>query len=181
MIASRISGRFTPSQLVLAGLGTITAGLLCIAGAPRRPGFYAASFIAWSLASFIVQAQQQARLIAARTPGASATVALDTSAIYVGQALGGITGALILLAGAPDRLPVLAALILVAAIAMSLLADRLAAGNARQYFRVSESVFSVPAMSRRRRRSAAATDFGDRPDTSRSIRGTAHAPHPSPP
>jgi MFS transporter, DHA1 family, inner membrane transport protein len=132
VIASRISARFTPSQLVLAGLGTIIAGLLCVAIAPRLPAFYAASFFVWGLASFVVQAQQQARLIAARSPLASATVALNSSAIYVGQGLGGVVGGLMLTAGVPDRLPELAALLLVAAMIVSLLADRLAAATPRQ-------------------------------------------------
>ena len=54
--------------------------------------------LVWALGCFAVNGAQQARLVAMAPPLASASVSLNSSAIYLGQALGAFIGGLILTA-----------------------------------------------------------------------------------
>jgi predicted MFS family arabinose efflux permease len=127
IVASRIANRVSPNRLVLVGLGIAATGLLTLAIAPRLLAFYVVGLFLWGFAGFPVQSSQQARLISARPPLASATAALNSSAIYLGQAFGGGLGASIIAIGNPDALVWLGAVLLVAAMGVSVLADRRAA------------------------------------------------------
>jgi predicted MFS family arabinose efflux permease len=81
------------------------------------------AFFLWGLAGFGVQSLQQGRLIAVRPAFAPATAALNSSMIYLGQALGGALGALVIAGGRPDALPWIAAGLVGSAIGMSVFAD----------------------------------------------------------
>ncbi len=129
LAASRTVTRFGASRLVLAGLGLTASGLLCLALAPPLPASYFASFLIWGLGGFAVQSLQAARLIATRPELAPATVSLNSAALYVGQATGGLAGAALIAAGRPDGLPWVGLVMVVAAIGVSLLADRRAPGT----------------------------------------------------
>jgi predicted MFS family arabinose efflux permease len=95
-IATRIVGNLGPyatsflflgSAIVGAGLWSVGAGYLAV--------MLVASFV-WGLGFAAINSMQQARLIAAGPALAAGSVSLNTSAIYVGQAVGsGIGGALI--------------------------------------------------------------------------------------
>ena len=129
LAASRTVGRFGTGRLVLVGLALIASGLLCLAIAPPLAAAYFASFFLWGLGGFGVQSLQAARLIAVRPALAPATVSLNSAALYVGQAAGGLAGAAAITAGWPDGLPWIGVVMVVAAIGVSLVADRRASSD----------------------------------------------------
>lgn len=92
VIASRIVGAlgaWATSFLFFAsiGLGMLTFSL----GAGLLPAM-AAGTVLWGLGFAAANSMQQARLVAAAPPLSSATVALNTSFLYVGQATGSALG-----------------------------------------------------------------------------------------
>ncbi len=131
LLASRLVGRVGLGRSVLAGLCLIASGLLCLALTPPLPAAYFASFLLWGLGGFAVQSLQQARLIAAQPALAPATVALNSAALYVGQAVGGLAGAAVITAGWPQALPWIGVVMVTMAIWVSTLADRRAGGGPR--------------------------------------------------
>jgi DHA1 family inner membrane transport protein len=90
------------ASLVLAGLG------LALWGAGASPAI----------------AAQQARLIAADPNAASATVALNTSLLYAGQAIGTSLGGWTLASGHADRSGLVAVALIVIALFVSIAAER---------------------------------------------------------
>lgn len=128
LAASRMVARFGTGRLVLAGLALVAGGLLCLAITPPLAAAYFASFVLWGLGGFAIQSLQAARLIATRPALAPATVALNSAALYVGQAAGGLAGAAAITAGWPDGLPWIGAAMVVAAMGVSVRADRRAEG-----------------------------------------------------
>ena len=133
LLASRAVGRVGVGHSVLAALGCVGAGLLCLALTPPLPLAYFASFLIWGLGGFAAQSLQQARLIAARPALAPATVALNSAALYVGQALGGLAGAWAISAGWPDGLPWIGLAMVMVAMVVSVLADRRAEPGAARH------------------------------------------------
>ncbi|NLD54892.1 MAG: MFS transporter [Burkholderiaceae bacterium] len=123
-VASGIAGRFPPGRLVTIGLGIAATGVLCVAVVPPWPALYALAFFLWGLAGFAVQSLQQARLIAVRPAFAPATAALNSAAIYLGQALGGAIGASIIAGGHPAWLAWVAFALVAASVGVSIAADR---------------------------------------------------------
>ena len=123
-ITSRIAERFPPGRMVSIGLGIATAGVLSVAIVPPWPVLYALAFFLWGLAGFAVQSLQQARLIAVRPAFAPATAALNSSAIYLGQALGGAIGALVIATGHPAWLAWISFALVAASVGVSIAADR---------------------------------------------------------
>lgn len=79
----------------------------------------------WGLGTFSSNSLQQSRLVQLAPPLASATVALNTSAVYLGQAIGSGVGGQILKGGASVISGYTALGFLVLALAASLLATRL--------------------------------------------------------
>lgn len=86
----------------------------------------------WGLGCFSVGSAQQARLVGLAPPLASASVALNSSAIYLGQAAGALAGGMLIAAGASGWLPLLGLSLLLSAMAVSqwawVMARRQAAG-----------------------------------------------------
>lgn len=123
-VTSAIANRFPPGRMVSIGLGIAATGVLCVAIVPPWPVLYAGAFFLWGLAGFAVQSLQQARLIAVRPAFAPATAALNSSAIYLGQALGGALGALAIALGHAEWLAWIAFLLVAASVAVSIAADR---------------------------------------------------------
>jgi MFS transporter, DHA1 family, inner membrane transport protein len=91
-LASRVVGRFGIDNTILVALIMLVIGL----------GLFAASFGTllvgiiglgiWGLGSFSSNSLQQSRLVAVAPQLASATVSLNTSVVYVGQAVGAALG-----------------------------------------------------------------------------------------
>jgi MFS transporter, DHA1 family, inner membrane transport protein len=124
---------------------TIAAGAVDRLGAPRTTRvslvFVIVGLLVWSLsgASLLLAglgllvwgmgggpsvASQQARLIAADPNAASATVALNTSLLYAGQAIGTALGAWALSSGREDLSGAMAVMLILIALVASIVAER---------------------------------------------------------
>jgi predicted MFS family arabinose efflux permease len=85
-----------------------------------------AAILPWGLGVFASNSAQQARLVGIAPTLASASVALNTSAMYLGQAIGATLGGWLILHQGLAVLPGVGSLGLVMALAMSLWASRMA-------------------------------------------------------
>ncbi len=83
-------------------------------------GLMVTSLFVWGLGFASSNSMQQARLVAAAPPAASASVALNTSAIYIGQALGSAVGGVLFERQAYAQLGPLAGVFMVAGLAVLL-------------------------------------------------------------
>jgi predicted MFS family arabinose efflux permease len=104
VVATRLvssAGAFATSVLSLA---CILAGLaLWSVGAGALPTMVAGVAV-WGLGFAAINSMQQARLVAAAPALGAASVSLNTSAIYVGQAIGSAVGGLLFARGLPVAL-----------------------------------------------------------------------------
>ena len=89
-------------------------------------GWMVAAILPWGLGVFASNSAQQARLVGIAPTLASASVALNTSAMYLGQAMGATLGGWLILHQGLSVLPGVGSLGLVMALAMSLWASRMA-------------------------------------------------------
>ena len=79
----------------------------------------ASGLVLWGLGCFATNSLQQARLIGLAPALAPASVALNSSGLYVGQAFGAFAGAAVIRAHHPGWLAPMGALLLLIAIAVS--------------------------------------------------------------
>ena len=126
MLMMRYLGGLGPDRAVMLGLGGIAISLLVW---PLGTTLVMAALVSipWALGCFSSNSVQQGRLVGIAPALASASVALNTSALYVGQALGAAAGGLLI---ANDQFGALswAALVgVVAAMGVSALASRMSA------------------------------------------------------
>jgi DHA1 family inner membrane transport protein len=92
VIAARLVGVAGPLRTSLVFLGAMLIGLSTwAAGLGSLPAMFI-GIAFWGIGFAAAQSMQQARLIMAAPQLASATVALNTSALYVGQAVGSAIG-----------------------------------------------------------------------------------------
>jgi MFS transporter, DHA1 family, inner membrane transport protein len=125
-LASRVSARFGNATAILLFLASLTAGLtLWPLGHGSLAWLLLASAV-WGFGTFAANSLQQARLMAIAPPLASASIALNTSGIYVGQAVGGALGGAMVAAGYLGSLSWAGVAFLLAGIACSVGAARLA-------------------------------------------------------
>ena len=125
-LAARASNRLGLASAVLLFLLLPTAGLALW---PLGHGSLMITMLAggiWGFGAFAANSLQQARLMAIAPPLASASIALNTSGIYVGQAVGGALGGAMVAAGYLGSLSWAGVAFLVAGIACSVTAARLA-------------------------------------------------------
>ncbi|WP_298112811.1 MFS transporter [Bradyrhizobium sp.] len=95
VIISNIVDSWGPLKASVLSVGLVLAG---VAGWALSAGFYsltAAAVAIWGLGFASSNSMQQVRLVAAAPPLASASVALNTSCLYVGQAIGSAIGGLL--------------------------------------------------------------------------------------
>ena len=125
-IVSRIVGHFSTSGIILVALIGILAGFVII-------GLFPASFIAmalggilWGLGTFSSNSLQQSRLVVLAPALAGASVALNTSTIYLGQAVGAASGGFLITHDGMRLIPWAGTAFLLLAIAATLIAPRLA-------------------------------------------------------
>lgn len=111
--------RAMTSALVLIALGMALVSL-----APRW-GWLLLAILPWGLGVFASNSAQQARLVGIAPALASASVALNTSAMYMGQALGATLGGWLLLHQGMSVLPGVGSLGMLLAVAMSLWAAKM--------------------------------------------------------
>lgn len=111
VIAIAVTGLIIGLGMFAAGFGSLAVGLTGIA--------------IWGLGSFSSNSLQQSRLAGLAPPLASATIALNTSVVYLGQAMGAGIGGWFVDRGISAAIAWTACAFAVAALAVSLVASRL--------------------------------------------------------
>jgi len=127
VLAARYMDRLGAGNVVLYCLLALLAGHLLWPWSEGALGVLAAALLAWGLGTFAGNSAQQARLAALSPAQAPVSIALNSSAIYLGQAVG-TAAAGILIAHVPGAtgytsLPWLSVPLVVAAIGLSLFAS----------------------------------------------------------
>jgi predicted MFS family arabinose efflux permease len=118
IIASRIVGRLEALRTTLVFMGATLLGCILWAAGFGSIGVMLAAALFLGLGFAAINSMQQARLVAAAPPLASGSVALNTSCIYVGQAIGSGFGGLLFDAGEIGLLNAAAIAFVVAGIAI---------------------------------------------------------------
>ncbi len=116
VIATRVVTALRPFRTSLVCLGLVLGGLLLFslgAGALIAMGTGVAL---WGLGGAAINSMQQARLVAIKPDLSSATVALNTSGIYVGQAIGSALGGFFLAHDLPRAPGYVAVVLMIAAL-----------------------------------------------------------------
>lgn len=90
-LARRVD-RIGPARGAAIALACIGTGMASWPLAQGSGGIAAIVFVVWGLGLFATNSAQQARLASIAPALAGASIALNTSSIYIGQALGSITG-----------------------------------------------------------------------------------------
>jgi MFS transporter, DHA1 family, inner membrane transport protein len=124
-IASRIVARFGIDQVIAVGLLSLCVGFLgfALSWGALLPAMAASVF--WGLGSFSSNSLQQSRLVALAPHLAAATVALNTSVVYLGQSIGSAVGGWLVDDGMMTATPFMALAFMVGALLLSVLAQRL--------------------------------------------------------
>jgi predicted MFS family arabinose efflux permease len=126
LIGARMMDRIGPTRV---GVASMTCMLAAIMLWPLTYGSLALTVIltlVWGLGCFSVNGSQQARLIMMAPRLASASVALNSSAIYLGQAIGAFVGGLIISSVGTQGLSYFGAVPMALGIAVSLYSASLA-------------------------------------------------------
>ena len=92
VLATRIVGAIGAFKMSALALGSVFAGLLIWVLGEGALAVMGAGVLFWGLGFAAANSMQQARLAAAAPELASASIALNTSGIYVGQAVGSYVG-----------------------------------------------------------------------------------------
>lgn len=104
---------------VTVSLWSMTAGMLLLAAVGGGWIAFAIAAVAWGGGTFANNSSQQARLASASPELAGASIALNTSMIYLGQALGSIIGGAMISVAGYRWLPAVGALVLLVALYVS--------------------------------------------------------------
>lgn len=128
---SRAIGGIGADRAVGRSLALMLAGLCAWTTAAAAPALawpmLLLAIALWGLGCFAANSAQQARLVAIAPPLASASIALNTSSIYAGQAVGAAVGGAFLGTVGMGALPPVATALLAATLALSRAAARLPA------------------------------------------------------
>jgi predicted MFS family arabinose efflux permease len=123
MLAVRYMDRIGPARVITLALVSALAGHLLWPFTQGSTALVAMAMLAWGAGVFAGNSAQQAKLVALAPAAAPVSVALNSSAIYLGQAIGPAAGGLLIahLPGAAGYalLPAISVPLLVAAIALS--------------------------------------------------------------
>jgi MFS transporter, DHA1 family, inner membrane transport protein len=124
LVAARSIATRGASFNVQVSLTAIFAGLVVMAVAGSSWPGYAVAALLWGGGLFANNSSQQARLAAASPELAGVSIALNTSMMYLGQAVGTLVGASVISSAAISRLPIAGAGLLVIAMLLSMWATR---------------------------------------------------------
>ena len=124
-LAARFVGRMGVEHMILLALVALFLGMMIFWATLGILIGVMAGMAVWGLGTFSSNSLQQSRLIAHAPALASASVALNTSTIYLGQAIGAGVGAKLIAQHALTWLTPVASLFAVAAIGLTLTATRL--------------------------------------------------------
>ncbi len=125
-LASRLAGRIGVETSILLALVTTAAGLCVIALGWQSFVAFMIGTAFWGLGGFAANSLQQSRLVVLAPALASATVALNTSFVYLGQSLGSVSGGLLIGGGPSVSMAWAAAFLIVCGIGASWTASRIA-------------------------------------------------------
>lgn len=130
VVMSRYIDRWGASRAVLIGIALMALSLLAW---PLGVTLWLAALvlIPWALGCFSSNSAQQARLVAMAPALASASIALNTSAMYAGQALGAASGGWMIARGGMNSLHWVGFAGLVLAMGASIWASRFSFGGGR--------------------------------------------------
>ena len=125
MLMARYIDRLGAPRAVMIGIVLMAASLLLF---PLGTTLWLAATVSvpWALGCFSSNSAQQARLVGIAPALAAASVALNSSAMYAGQAIGAGTGGWLIAHGSMDALPWAGFVGMLAAMACSALATRYA-------------------------------------------------------
>jgi DHA1 family inner membrane transport protein len=124
LISAIVIGKFGAAKTVSIHLGVVLAGLVLWAASGAVLAVAIAGLIAWGYGGGPAISGQQARLIMANTEAASASVALNTSVLYAGQASGAYLGGVLLSNGHLQWSGVAGATLVLIALSVSLAVRR---------------------------------------------------------
>lgn len=124
VIAARIVGGLGPMKTSVIFLGLIFLGILVWAFGAHYFVMLALGAMLWGMGFAAANSMQQARLVGAAPALAGATVALNTSALYIGQAVGSGISGLLYSRGDFDAIGFSAAAFVAASIAAAVLFTR---------------------------------------------------------
>jgi predicted MFS family arabinose efflux permease len=128
MLMTRHVDRLGAARAVLAAYSCVALGLLILplGGSPLTAALV---LVPWALGCFAASSAQQVRLVGLAPQLASASVALNSSAVSAGQAIGTTVGGWLIAHGAMPSLPWASFIILLVAIAGSIWAMKRAGGR----------------------------------------------------
>jgi len=122
--ATRRIGSAGASSNVNLSLISMCVGMVVLAAVGAWLAAFVLGALAWGGGVFANNSSQQARLVAASPALAGASIALNTSMIYLGQAIGTTLGGAVIATAGYRVLPVVGAAVLLLALAQSLRAER---------------------------------------------------------
>jgi MFS transporter, DHA1 family, inner membrane transport protein len=124
-IASRVVARFGIDRVIAIALLSLCVGFLAFVLVWGQIVLALVAGVFWGLGSFSSNSLQQSRLVALAPHLAAATVALNTSVVYLGQSIGSVAGGRMIDAQRMTATPFVALGFMVLALGLSLLAERL--------------------------------------------------------
>lgn len=124
VLVTRAVGRLGAPRSALFALLVMSGGLAVWGAAAGSLSVVLAGATLWGLGTFAANSVQQARLAGIAPDLTSASIALNTSAIYFGQAAGAGIGGTLIQAGMMPELPLAASAILFTAAAVSIVAQQ---------------------------------------------------------
>ena len=124
VLVTRAVGRLGAPRSALFALLVMSGGLAVWGAAAGSLSVVLAGATLWGLGTFAANSVQQARFAGIAPDRTSASIWLNTSAIYFGQAAGAGIGGKLIQAGMMPELPLAAAAILLAAAAVSIVAQQ---------------------------------------------------------
>ncbi len=133
LIGAQVMDRLGTARVALIAMAAVASAMLLWPLSHQSLPATIVLTVLWGLGCFVINSAQQARLIDLAPPLASASVAMNSSAMYLGQAVGALVGGLLIAADASARLSLVGALFVGAAMLVSQLASmmvqRTAAGT----------------------------------------------------
>jgi MFS transporter, DHA1 family, inner membrane transport protein len=124
-LASHLVRSISVSTVIAAALLSICLGYFVFALMFGNYMGSVAGFAIWGFGTFASNSLQQSRLVQLAPVLASATVALNTSVVYLGQAIGSGIGGALIKNGANVTMPFTGVVLVIVALAASLFATRL--------------------------------------------------------
>lgn len=124
IIATRLVGRIGAARTHIICLSFMAAGLTGWSLFSSSLTLAISSVLVWGLGFGAGVAMQQARLISVAPALASASVALNTSVLYLGQAIGAAIGGSLITSGHPDLMAPTGVILMLTAITASWWANR---------------------------------------------------------